>query len=174
MLRIGKAFRSLVEHLQRLITKKPFLSNEREYREKLSRCAERLAQSDRKLSEVRSKLQERTESVGRLAQRYDEQARKHHKLHHRDLAQAAIRQRVKVRIQVRHWEERVDELERCLQRLKARQSQLAAGSLRTAPVLEELSEIQATLERTEEQIHQVRVQIEAPLEQQEGEVSALL
>ena len=170
---VRETLRRLIQRVGRITAKRPTSREERAHQEKLTQCAQRLVQSDQELRDVRAKLRERAERVTRLAQRYDDQARKHFKLNHKDLAHAAIRQRVKDQIQVRRWEEELDELARHLKLLLLRQTQLEAERLESERALHEFSEHQCTIERTEERIHLIHVQLKTPWQQQDGEVSAL-
>jgi chromosome segregation ATPase len=172
---IGKALLGLAQQIRCLVLKTPFLAHKRRFQEELARCAERLAEIERKLDELCLKLQERTQRVHRLAQRYEEQARKHNKLKHRDLAQEAIRQRVKDQIRVWRWQDQVDELGQRLKALKLRQTQLEAGSVASRDRgWSELLEQQEALNEMEGHIQQLQMQGEATLEQEDGEVSAFL
>lgn len=171
---VRAAFQRLIERVWRIAPKRPSPLEERAYQEKLTQCAQRLVQSEQELRDVRVKLHERAERVTRLAQRYDDQARKHFKLNHKDLAHAAIRQRVKDQIQVRQWEEQFDELARHLKLLLQQQTQLEAERLSSDRALNEFSEHQATIERIEERIRRVHAQLATPWEQYDEEVSALI
>lgn len=132
---------------------------------------QQLSQSDLELGEVRKKLSQRAEILKRLAQRYDAQADKHYRLKHTDLAEAAIRQKVKDQLEQNQWEQKVEELAQHLNVLRARQVRLEERRTRPALRPNELSDFQKSIERTSEEIHQVHMEIAIPMKLEDGEVS---
>lgn len=142
------------------------------YRRELSHTAHRIALAEQELDEVQKNLNQQTERLHRLAQRYEEQARKHMKLKHRDLAEAAIRQRLKDQLKLEQWGRRVSESREHLEILRVRQRKLEESAQARNPLLDELMELQETLERTSEGIRELKVQLVSLREWEDGEVRA--
>ena len=135
----------------------------------LNAYRQQLSESDLELGEVRKKLVQHAESLGRLAQRYDSQADKHYRLKHTDLAEAAVRQKLKDQMEMKQWQQRVEELAQRLTMLKARQARLEERGLHLG--FDELSDFREPIERTREEIHQIHMQLEFPMKLEDGEVS---
>lgn len=156
---VWEKLRQLFELLQRRVARGRGLRPFRAHQQELSYTADRIALAEQELDEVQKSLNQQRERLHRLAQRYEEQARKHMKLQHRDLAQAALRQRLKDQLQLAQWGRRVNESRERLQALRLRQRKLAEGDQAGNPLGDDLMELQEALERTREEIRELKVQL---------------
>jgi phage shock protein A len=179
------------ERLRRLITLR--FRRERgplqaldERQERLLEGTERLAQQCLKLGKVQRELSLRAESLRRLAQRYDDLARKHYKLGQIGLAEAAIRERLKHQAELERLNRTVEELGQQLETLKAHkerligqlqlyrirkealelrytasQAELEARELQLGLSLEELPDLRETIRQAEEEIRAIQARLEA-------------
>jgi len=188
---------SFWERLRRLIAlkrrrRKDPLQVLEEHHQRLFRSADRLTWQYLKLGKVRHELSQRAESLRRLVQRYDDQARKHYKLGQSDLAEAAIREKLKHQAELKRLEGTVEELGERLKTLKAHKERLAgqlqlyqihkeaielrydasraeleARELQSGLSLDELPDLTGAIEEAEEEIRLIEAQLEATRELEE-------
>lgn len=189
----------LWERLRRLITlkrqgRKGPLQALEEYHQRLFRSADQLTWQYLKLGKVSRQLGQRAESLRRLIQRYDDQARKHYKLNQLDLAEAAIREKLKHQADLKRLEGTVEELGERLKTLKAYKEKLAgqlqlyqihkealelrydasrteleARELQSGLSLDELPDLKGAIEEAEEEIRVIQAQLEATRELEEAD-----
>jgi len=190
---------SFLERLRRLIRLKrqgrrsPLQALE-EYHQRLFRSADRLTWQYLKLGKVHHQLNQRAESLRRLVQRYDDQARKHYKLGQLDLAEAAIREKLKHQAELKRLEGTVEELGERLKTLKVHKERLAgqlqlyqihkeaielrydasraeleARELQSGLSLDELPDLTGAIEEAEEEIRVIQSQLEATRELEEAD-----
>ena len=163
--------------------------------DQMARSADALKQSSLKLGQMQGELRHRLHQLDRLIQRYDEQARKAYKLKQLDLAELAIREKLKNQAEQQHLQGDIDELgvqitslearkeglinrmeiyqtkrEELELRLSASRAQLQAGEVSLglsegSLMLEEVKEALAQAER-EIQAMQARVEATRELEQE--------
>jgi phage shock protein A len=190
---------SLWERLKRLITlrarrdraKEPLRALEA-YQKKLFASMDRLTWQYLKLGEIRQQLRQRGASLERLAQRYDDQARKHYKLGQIDLAETALRERLKHEAELRRLHKTIGDLEKQLASLRAHkerlagqlqlyhlhkeaielryratQAELEARELQVGLGGDDLPDLRGTLETAEEEIREIQAELEALEEMQE-------
>ncbi len=165
---VWEKVRKLFGLLQQRVATRRGLRGFQTYRQELSYTAHRIALAQQELDEVQKHLDQQTERLHRLAQRYEEQARKHLKLKHRDLAEAAIRQRLKDQQKLEQWGRRVKESRERLGIVRVRQRKLEESDQAGNPLLDELMELQGTLEHTREEIRALKVQLGNLREWEEG------
>lgn len=190
---------SLWERLKRLITLRARRNRAREplraleaYQKKLLGSMDRLTWQYLKLGEIRQQLRRRGASLERLAQRYDDQARKHYKLGQVDLAETALRERLKHEAELKHLHKTIEDLERQRESLKAHkerlasrlqlyhlhkeaielryratQAELEARELQVGLGGEDLPDLRGTLATAEEEIRRIQAELEALEEMQE-------
>ncbi len=157
-----------------------------EYQQKLVQSVDRLSWQYLKLGEVRGQLAQRAGRLQRLIQRYDEQARKHYKLGQRDLAKAALQEKLRHQAELDKLKSTIDELDRQRESLKAYKEQLAgqlqlyelrkeaieirysatqaeleARELQASLSLDELPDLQEAVAQAEAEIREIQARLEA-------------
>jgi len=152
---------AILERLRRLISSR--LKRRRtplqaldEHQERLLEGTEKLAQQCLRLGKVRSELRLRAESLGRLAQRYEDLARKHYKLGQISLAEEAIREKLKHQAELERLNRTIDELGEQLEALKAHKERLI-GQLQLYRIRKEALELRYTASRAELEARELQV-----------------
>ncbi len=190
---------SLWERLKRVITLRARRNRASEplralevYQKKLFQSMDQLTWQYLKLGEIRQQLRQRAASLERLAQRYDDQARKHYKLNQIDLAETALRERLKHEAELKRLRRTIEELAKQLESLKAHKERLSgqlqlyhlhkeaielryratraeleARELQVGLGEDELPDLRGTLETAEEEIRAIQAELGALEEMQE-------
>ncbi len=160
-----------------------------EYNQRLFASTDRLAHRYRELSEVRAKLENHSESLRRILQRYDEQARKHYKNNQKELAETALREKLKHQVELDRLARSIQELDKHIESMKAHKERLQAQlqlykirkeaielrydaskteletrELQMGYVDEELPNVQSAIDEAEYEIEQIQIQLEAARE----------
>jgi len=160
-----------------------------EYNKKLFESTDRLAHRHHELCEVRLQLEGHAARLQRILQRYDEQARKHFRSNQTELAEAALREKLKHQPELERLQQSIRDLnvhiislkahkeklqgqlqfykirkEAIALRYDASKAELETHELQQAALDEELPDIQSAIDEAEHEIKQIHYQLEAARE----------
>ncbi|MBI1730883.1 hypothetical protein HY229_07675 [Candidatus Acetothermia bacterium] len=129
-----------------------------EYNEKLFESTNRLAQRYGELREIRAKLDSHAQSLQRILQRYDEQARKHYRNNQVELAEAALREKLKQQTDLKNLEVSIEELDKRIESLRAHKERLQ-GQLQLYKIRREAMELRYDASKTELETRELQIDL---------------
>jgi phage shock protein A len=129
-----------------------------EYNEKLFESTNRLAQRYGELREIRAKLDSHAQSLRRILQRFDEQARKHYRNSQVELAEAALREKLKQQTDLKNLETSIEELDKRIDSLRAHKERLQ-GQLQLYKIRREAMELRYDASKTELETRELQIDL---------------